>query len=411
MQLRLRCALPLALALSSPALGQNYSSGSDGSDGALTFPANAGVIQFDPTTFTPALDPDGDNVYHFTTITIPAGTTVRLSTRALREGAAVYWLASGAVTVAGTLDLNGENGHDFNATHSPSFAGAGGWSGGVGGSPGSMGTNGNGPGGGKSLADANGGGGGHLTAATGFGPGAAYGNDLLIPMWGGSGGGGGCLTGNGSQMPAGGGAGGGALVLASSVSITVTGQVQARGGNSGQVTNCAGGGGSGGALRLVAPTVDCPGTINVSGGSGFGSGGPGAPGRARVEAFKLPVTPTVLPIQSFTRGTPRAPLPPAGAPVIKVLRVAGVDVSMTPSGSFAVPDVAITSPGAATIELETRGIPAGTVLQLAFQPESGAQFSATSSAIVVNSGVGSATATATFPSGFTRVFVSATWTP
>lgn len=407
MQLRLRCALPLALALSSPALGQNYSSGSDGSDGALAFPANAGVIQFDPTTFTPALDPDGDNVYHFTTITIPAGTTVRLSTRVLREGAAVYWLASGAVTIAGTLDLNGEQGHDAGGTFSPAFAGAGGWSGGVGGQAGRLGTNGNGPGGGGAVPGNHGSGAGHLfNAPSGAAPGRAYGNDLLIPMWGGSGGAGGCPTSPGNT--AGGGAGGGAIVIASSSRIDLTGRIEARGGNSG-TAQCVGGGGSGGAVRLIAPTVDGGGVIDV--GPGISPQTTAAPGRARVEAYKLPTTPQTLPGSSFTRGTPRAPLPPAGAPVIKVLRVAGVNVSMTPSGSFAVPDVAITSPGAATIELETRGIPAGTVLQLAFQPESGAQFSASSSAIVVNSGVGSATATATFPSGFTRVFVSATWTP
>ena len=400
-------ALPLALALSTPALAQAYSSGSDGSDGALTFPPNAGVIEFDPTTFTPPLDADGDQVFHFTSITIPAGTTVRLTTRRLREGLPVYWLSSGDVTIAGVLDLNGENGHDFNAPFSPSFAGAGGWSGGVGGVTGRLGTRGNGPGGGKIANGDHGGGAGHLTVGGGGGLGGdTYGNDLLIPLWGGSGGGGGCVGGN--FNPSGGGAGGGAIVIASSSRVLLSGTITARGGTNGSSPNCYGGGGSGGAVRLVAPIVEGAGSIDVSGGASNYSG---APGRVRIEAFKLPSTPTTTPGQSFTRGAPRAALPPAGAPVIKVLRVGGVDVSMTPSGSFAVPDVVIAAPGPVTLELETRGIPAGTVLQLAFQPEAGAQFSASSSAVVVNAGVGTATASAAFPSGFTRLFVSATWNP
>ena len=52
-----------------------FDSGSDGSDGALIFeaPETETTIDFDPTAFDPPLDPDGDNVYHFTTIYIPSG--------------------------------------------------------------------------------------------------------------------------------------------------------------------------------------------------------------------------------------------------------------------------------------------------------------------------------------------------
>jgi len=34
---------------------------------------------FSPKAFNPPLDPEGDNVYNFTTINIPADLTVRLS--------------------------------------------------------------------------------------------------------------------------------------------------------------------------------------------------------------------------------------------------------------------------------------------------------------------------------------------
>jgi hypothetical protein len=105
-------------------------------DGALDFPgAPPGtVIDFDPATLNPPRDVDGDGVYHFTTIDIPANVTLRF--RANKAGAApIHWLATGAVVIAGVLDLNGENGHG----HSPSvprlmsIPGPGGFAGGFGG--------------------------------------------------------------------------------------------------------------------------------------------------------------------------------------------------------------------------------------------------------------------------------------
>src|SRR3954470_18989189 len=61
---------------------QVFNSGSDGSDGALMLPAGQGTIVFDPrdtVRWEKVLDPDGDGVYHFTTITIGSGTTLKLS--------------------------------------------------------------------------------------------------------------------------------------------------------------------------------------------------------------------------------------------------------------------------------------------------------------------------------------------
>src|SRR5438128_10071653 len=72
----------LALVLVSTRAGtQSFSSGSDGSDGALTVPANAGTIVFEPmdtARWGKVLDPDGDGVYNFTTITISSGSTLKL---------------------------------------------------------------------------------------------------------------------------------------------------------------------------------------------------------------------------------------------------------------------------------------------------------------------------------------------
>ena len=136
------CLLPLlvllfvALLTAVPAQAQTFTSGSTGSDGPLDFSSlpTGSVVVFDPKKFTPPLNPAGDNIFNFTTINIPAGITVKLSGRVLNGP--VFWLASGDVTINGTVDLNGENG----APPSPSLSGrirampgAGGFSGGVGG--------------------------------------------------------------------------------------------------------------------------------------------------------------------------------------------------------------------------------------------------------------------------------------
>ena len=111
-----------------------FDSGSTGEDGPLDFTdAEPGsTILFDPTTFDPRLDPEDDSIYHFTSITVPEGITVRLRADILGNQPLI-WLASGAVVIGGMLDLNGEKGHDYNAeVQTPAIAGVGGFSGGIG---------------------------------------------------------------------------------------------------------------------------------------------------------------------------------------------------------------------------------------------------------------------------------------
>ena len=79
-----------------------FSSGSDESDGALVLTATGPVI-FDPSAL--GLDPDGDNVYHFSTIEIGAGVTVVLSGQTINSP--LWWLASGDVQIDGIIDLDG----------------------------------------------------------------------------------------------------------------------------------------------------------------------------------------------------------------------------------------------------------------------------------------------------------------
>ncbi len=108
-----------------------FVSGSDGSDGALSVAGGQGSFAFD----TSGLDTDGDGVFHFTTIDVGAGTTLilRADNPGLSEGVPVVWLATGAVTIAGSLDLRGGTGHRFDNMAVASNPGAGGFAGGRGG--------------------------------------------------------------------------------------------------------------------------------------------------------------------------------------------------------------------------------------------------------------------------------------
>jgi hypothetical protein len=149
---------------STAALAQGFVSGSNGTDGALTFAAAAGTVVFDPVAR--GIDTDGDNVFHFTTIDIPAGTTVllRADQPGLAEGRPVVWLATGAVNIAGAIDLSGAQGHAWSTLPRPSIPGAGGFGGGPGGTPSDNNPRGGaGPGGGGSGVALNGGFAGHFS--------------------------------------------------------------------------------------------------------------------------------------------------------------------------------------------------------------------------------------------------------
>src|SRR4051794_1389532 len=93
-----------ALGSNSPSFSQTFSSGSTGADGALNL-TMPGVVLFDPKSFIPPLNPAGDNIFNFTTINIGTGVTLRLTGNILPGP--VYFLATGAVTINGTIDLSG----------------------------------------------------------------------------------------------------------------------------------------------------------------------------------------------------------------------------------------------------------------------------------------------------------------
>ena len=409
----------LALPSSAPDLhAQTFNSGSNGSDGALDL-TTPGTIIFDSKSFNPPLDPDGDNVFHFTSINIGSGVTVRLRGSELNMRP-VFWLASGPVQISGTLDLTGEAGHPTHnslpANRRPSIPGPGGYPGGVGEAV-SPAQPGSGPGGGG-IVDANnnhrGGGAGHATLGGGGTGGPAYGNSFLTPLLGGSGGGGGTFDGSPANAGGGGGAGGGAILIASSFSISINGSILSMGGDGGRGAISSaegnGGSGSGGAIHLLAPMLAGTGALNTGGGGCCTDLNPGASGRIRLEAFQHNFTGSSNP--SPVRATPfTRSFVPAALPSIRVISVDGVPVATDPTGSFIVPDVTINKGTAAMVVVEARNIPVGTVAELRLFSEGGADQIVQTSPLDGTAAQSTATASVTFPPGFSRGFVRAVWTP
>ena len=107
------------------------------------------------------LPPNG--IFNFTTINIPSGVTVTFTRNA--SNTPVTFLATGDVTIAGTIDISGQNGEDGNSGNVPAGAGGkggpGGFDGGYGGIP---------PNAGMSA----------ILPGTGLGPGAVEGDLTLL---------------------------------------------------------------------------------------------------------------------------------------------------------------------------------------------------------------------------------------
>lgn len=272
---------------------------SDGSNGDLV--AAAGVV----TT----IDLPANGTLQYNSVSIPATATVKFKRNA--NNTPVYLLVRNNATIAGTIDINGENGADLNATLRDGLGGPGGPGGFEGGAGGKAtpelsqtGAGGFGPGAGKPGfrnwngccgTDSWGGSGGASViadggASTSSAGGTKYGSSILDTVLGGSGGGGGA----GYVVPgAGGGGGGGALflVVGGTLSMPAGGAIRANGGRGGNASSTGGGGGGGGgAIRITATTFSGAPTLSAlagpagAGGWGPRNGGGGADGRIRMEA-------------------------------------------------------------------------------------------------------------------------------
>jgi hypothetical protein len=394
----------------SVARAQTFSSGSTGADGAFSPTANV----------TLTLPPNG--VFNYTTVNVPSGVTVKFTKNATNTPVTI--LATGNVTIAGTIDISGAGGTTQNtsATAVGITAGAGGPGGfdggngatgtvsttggtgrGPGGGTGGTGTSGGAGGGGFAAAGGNGGAAAGSTAGVG---GAAYSDATLLPLIGGSGGGGG-----GSVLGktgGGGGGGGGAILIASSGTLTLTGSILATGGWAAGPWNSTpglGGAGSGGAVRLIATTLTgTGGTINLAGAgsasAGSNVGGAGSAGRLRTEAFTNTLSATITGAigPSVSSGSPTSVTLP-NAPTLQITSVGGVAVPANPTGSLLAPDVVLpgTTANPVTVNISAANVPVGTVLAVTVVGFMGASTSTSSTALSGTLGASTATASVTVP--------------
>lgn len=330
------------LAARSPA--QGFVSGSTGAAGPLAVTAST----------TLEVPPDG--FFHFTTVSIARGVTLRFQPNA--RNTPVHLLATGDILIEGIIEVNGTQG----SAASGGVPGPGGFRGG---SPGGLEVTpgpGHGPGGGlpgsTGSAAAAAGGGSYALQGGGnsLGRGATYGNPLLFPIIGGSGGGG--ISGTPGR---GGGGGGGAIVIASSTRIDIPsgGRVEARGGSSFDSN-----GGSGGAIRLVAPILAGSGALDVS-PSNAGAG----PGRIRLDATdRSRIAFSFNPISTLSTGAMLA-VQPNPLPRLDIVEAAG---NAIPVGSG--PVTFVLPPGAAgpqRVRIQARDFAGPVPIRLIAQPDHG----------------------------------------
>lgn len=398
--------------LTLPVSAGTFDSGSDGADGALSL-TEPGTVEFDPANFNPPLDQDGDGVYHFTSIDIAEGVTVRLSERTLGTRP-ITWLATDDVTINGIVDLNGENGHLSSLPPVPARGGAGGYPGGIGQTNGNGATPGLGPGGGRVFAGHHGAGASHVTQGRENDKGP-YGNNFLMPLLGGSGGGGGDRNPGG-----GGGAGGGAILIATSKVLTVNGQITANGGHGGQssVFSANGGSGSGGAIRLMATTLSGNGKLMAKRGHLLKLDGTtsnnetyeGSAGRIRLEAFNHSYTGSSDAGQ-IRMVTPGNVFPPDNSPELRVVSVAGTAVPASSRASFDPADLTINQSGVAELVIAAKNVPPGTVVNLTMVNETGGVVNFNSEPLAGTLDASTAKASVTIPHGFSRFTVQASFTP
>lgn len=406
---------------SSPATAA-FDSGSTGADGA-----------FNPTASTELQIPES-GVFNFTTVNIPSGVTITFKKNS--QNTPVTILASGDVTITGTISLNGNSAIGIY----PATGGPGGFGGGYGGPINFSGGRGMGAGGGSqsnyftcwfncglwscasgTCSDGGGGGGfgsggGNSQNYSGLG-GIVYSNDRIIPLIGGSGGGGG--GGNSFYVGGGGGGGAGTVLIVSSGTVNVTGAIYANGGNGANAgsdsnpSSGSGGGGSGGAIKLVANKITGNGTISANGG-GAGTtgidGGGGGSGRIRLEANELLRTTGTSPGYSF--GFPDT-VSTSNMPVLKVSSIGGISVPDVVSASFSKPDIVfptnVTNP--ITIGITASYIPLDTTITVTAAPQFGAATTVTVTGLTGTPESSSATASITLSKDYPSVIsLTATFT-
>jgi hypothetical protein len=356
-------------------IGHPKSLGAFDASKTATYPPGTTVLGSGVFTVTIPLPDDG--VLIFSSFTIPGNYTVRFAHNAANTP--VTLLVSGNVTLnpvsnftPGVLNVSGDSG----TSGSSGVNGVGGL-GGPGGFPGGDGAyqlvnfannggTGVGPGGGSA---------GTASPLAAGSAGSFFGLPELLPLVGGSGGGGGASTSNALGCSGGGGGGGGgALLIAANGTVTVNGQIVADGGSGGGTINgnvnisCAsiGGAGSGGAIRVVANTIT---------GSGFLGARDGQSSTNHAGAIRLEAFTNTLSAGSTTPVAIRAPAPGPLTnpltPTVEITQVGGQTVPIPPQGVFRGADVILPAPGLVSVRLATSGVPSGTKVNVTAKPRVG----------------------------------------
>jgi hypothetical protein len=329
-------ALILMTAGLAPAQQLAFSSGSDGSDGALTVPAGTTVV-------LDMIDhPDG--IYNYTSVSIEANGVLEVTPN--DNNAPLAMLVSGNFTMGNGAKILafGENAGGQMA----GIGGAGGFAGGIGAldsvTPQAAGP-GLGPGGGRPSTQGGG--------PDGEGGKNTFMRPSLVPLIGGSGGGGAHANAGSGQNGGGGGGGGGALLIAVdgtfSMSVSSGTEIDCKGGagmNYGGTSLSGGSGGSGGAIRIIANTVEGGWRLNVSAGaagdSSFGEAGQaGDPGIIRIETFNLTRNFTLLVGTTYHSLPGLVDADGTDLSTLRISSIGGVNVPADAGANTAQPDVII----------------------------------------------------------------------
>jgi hypothetical protein len=322
--------------------------GADGSDGTLNITTNTTIDLGLAVTGVWDTDNSGNAgkgvydpakwavVFKYSSINVAAGATVTFKNHPSR--APVVWLVNGSVTIAGSVSLDGPYADPQLGT-GPSEGGPGGYRGGAGPNPGPSG--GFGPGGAYFEH-------GHY----GQGQLRSYGNNQIVPLIGGSGG--------SATFAYRGGGGGGAILIAASGTLTLSGVISALGGTGGAFV------GSGGAVRLVADQILGNGRVDAGGSS---------VGRTRLEATSVSELLVVTPPTQLMSADPVILWPSESAPAVRVVSISGQTTPNDPRAlTENVPaDVAISSPSAVSILLETTNFPTNGMVNVFVRPRNGSQ--------------------------------------
>jgi hypothetical protein len=307
-------------------------------------------------------------VFKYSSVSIASGKTVQFINHP--SGAPVVWLAQSNITIAGTVDLAGVNANNGRAG-SFTNGGPGGFAGGRGylisNNTGSAGL---GPGGGGHTATASGSG-GYAFPGAGTLPGGAYGNPRIVPLIGGSGGGGS----SSQSFGGGGGGGGGAILLACAGTASLSGTVNANGGNGyTSVYAWYSPAGSGGGIRIIANEVTgAASALSVLGGTGNASG---SVGRIRIEANAITLTGSSSPDYTWLKPLDNDTAVlwlPDNAPRIRVVTVGTESVPVDPGNRFNPPgDVVMVTTDPQPVMMEANNVPTTWLVKLRVTQRNGA---------------------------------------